>query len=234
MTHASLFSGIGGFDLAAEWCGWNNVFWCEKDPFCQEILSCYWPNSYHFGDIHDLTVDNYGNLLYLHEKEVITMGQPKSSKYDNAVSLYERGMSIADCADFFEISRQAMHKILTRRGCKFRDNKRYGEANHFYRGCLKDKTKKERCHDIVEKAILYGKLIRPIKCECCGCENIMADGRSGIQAHHNDYDKPLDVIWLCQRCHHNWHKNNKALNETDEEKTMEPSGAIDVLSGGFP
>ena len=31
MTHGSLFSGIGGFDLAAEWCGWENVFHCEFD-----------------------------------------------------------------------------------------------------------------------------------------------------------------------------------------------------------
>lgn len=29
MTHASLFSGIGGFDIAAEWAGWDNVFNCE-------------------------------------------------------------------------------------------------------------------------------------------------------------------------------------------------------------
>ena len=31
MRHGSLFSGIGGFDLAAEWCGWENVFHCEFD-----------------------------------------------------------------------------------------------------------------------------------------------------------------------------------------------------------
>jgi DNA (cytosine-5)-methyltransferase 1 len=43
MKHASLFSGIGGFDLAADWMGWNNVLQCEWDEFCQTILNYYWP-----------------------------------------------------------------------------------------------------------------------------------------------------------------------------------------------
>lgn len=44
MTHGSLFSGLGGFDLAAEWAGWTNAFNCEIDPFCRKILK------YHTGD----------------------------------------------------------------------------------------------------------------------------------------------------------------------------------------
>lgn len=43
MNHASLFSGIGGFDLAAREVGWNNVFQCEIDPFCQSVLKYYFP-----------------------------------------------------------------------------------------------------------------------------------------------------------------------------------------------
>ena len=49
--HASLFSGIGGFDLAAEWMGWNNIFNCEKEHFCQKILKYYWPKAIQYGDI---------------------------------------------------------------------------------------------------------------------------------------------------------------------------------------
>lgn len=44
MTHGSLFSGIGGFDLAAAWAGWTNVFNCEIDPFCRRILKYHFPN----------------------------------------------------------------------------------------------------------------------------------------------------------------------------------------------
>lgn len=38
MTHASLFSGIGGFDLAAAWTGWTNIFNCEINPFCRRVI----------------------------------------------------------------------------------------------------------------------------------------------------------------------------------------------------
>ena len=51
MTHGSLFSGIGGFDLAAAWAGWTNVFNCEIDPFCRRVLKYHFPESEQYGDI---------------------------------------------------------------------------------------------------------------------------------------------------------------------------------------
>ena len=51
MIHASMFSGFGGFDLAAEWMGWETAFQCESDPFCQKILNFYWPNIKCYDDI---------------------------------------------------------------------------------------------------------------------------------------------------------------------------------------
>ena len=51
MTHASLFSGIGGFDLAAEWMGWENLFHCEWNPFGQKVLKHHFPNSISYNDI---------------------------------------------------------------------------------------------------------------------------------------------------------------------------------------
>ena len=49
--HGSLFSGIGGFDLAAEWAGWQNAFHCEWNEFGQKILKHYWPKAISYGDI---------------------------------------------------------------------------------------------------------------------------------------------------------------------------------------
>jgi DNA (cytosine-5)-methyltransferase 1 len=50
-THGSLFSGIGGFDLASEWMGWENIFHCEWNEFGQRVLKYYWPKAITYGDI---------------------------------------------------------------------------------------------------------------------------------------------------------------------------------------
>ena len=48
----------------------------------------------------------------------------------------------------------------------------------------------------VSNAIRDGRLKR-LACEFCG--------RDDVHAHHKDYSKPLDVIWLCPKCHHRLH-----------------------------
>jgi len=62
MRHGSLFSGVGGFDLAAEWMGWENVFHCEWNEFGQKVLKYYWPNAISYGDITktDFTIHRGG------------------------------------------------------------------------------------------------------------------------------------------------------------------------------
>lgn len=59
MTHASLFSGIGGFDLAAEKMGWNNLFQVEIDPFCQKVLQKNFPNAERYTDIRQFDGSTY-------------------------------------------------------------------------------------------------------------------------------------------------------------------------------
>lgn len=54
LTHFSLFSGIGGFDLAAEWAGFRTVCFVEKDDYCQKVLKKHWPGVPIIGDIRDV------------------------------------------------------------------------------------------------------------------------------------------------------------------------------------
>ncbi len=63
MIHGSLFSGIGGFDLAAEWMGWENKFHCEWNEFGQKVLKHYWPKSESFTDITKSNFKNYANRI---------------------------------------------------------------------------------------------------------------------------------------------------------------------------
>ncbi len=71
MTHGSLFSGIGGFDLAAEWMGWENKFHCEWNEFGQKVLKYYWPESELFTDITKSDFTKYANQI-----DILTGGFP--------------------------------------------------------------------------------------------------------------------------------------------------------------
>lgn len=71
MTHGSLFSGIGGFELAAEWSGFTNVFSCEIEPFNQRVLKHYWPNSELHTDVKEFPASDYTGRI-----DILTGGFP--------------------------------------------------------------------------------------------------------------------------------------------------------------
>ena len=128
--------------------------------------------------------------------------------YSEAVALYNSGLSIALVARRYGITRQSMYEILTRRGGALRPQLRHGNANHFYRG---GSRADRRAQANLRKAIDRGEVERPEGCQQCGRSSRFRDGRSGVQGHHTDYSKPLDVMWLCNRCHHEWHINHQPV-----------------------
>ena len=71
MRHGSLFSGIGGFDLAAEWMGWENVFHCEWMEFPRKVLEYYWPDADSHIDICKTDFKKYANRI-----DILTGGFP--------------------------------------------------------------------------------------------------------------------------------------------------------------
>jgi hypothetical protein len=60
--------------------------------------------------------------------------------------------------------------------------------------------RRQVAHNKVRRAIIKGLLVRQ-SCQRCG--NAKTEG------HHEDYDKPLDVMWLCTPCHKQRHKELK-------------------------
>jgi len=67
-NHLDLFSGIGGFALAAKWAGFNTKAFCEIDPFCKKVLEKNFPNTIIFNDIK--------TLQYTSEINLVTAGFP--------------------------------------------------------------------------------------------------------------------------------------------------------------
>jgi len=66
---------------------------------------------------------------------------------------------------------------------------------------LEKNPKKRAASTAVGNAVRDGRLEKPEICEECG-----SGGRT--HGHHDDYSKPLEVRWLCPKCHYGWHKEN--------------------------
>ena len=60
---------------------------------------------------------------------------------------------------------------------------------------------KRAAHVLLGNAVRNGFVVKPIFCSKCGKH----ENSRKIHAHHEDYTKPLDVIWLCAQCHKNEH-----------------------------
>ena len=73
LNHLDLFSGIGGFALAAQWV-WgeehNIVSFCEINPFCQKVLKKHWPDAPIHDDIKTLKGEQFGTV------DLVTGGFP--------------------------------------------------------------------------------------------------------------------------------------------------------------
>lgn len=65
---------------------------------------------------------------------------------------------------------------------------------------------KYAAHVITGNAIRDGKLVQASDCSVC-------NSTKKIEGHHDDYTKPLEVRWLCEQCHKEWHRSNKPIYE---------------------
>lgn len=66
---------------------------------------------------------------------------------------------------------------------------------------IMDFPKKYKAHTMVSNSVRDGRMKREANCGECGSD-------FSVHAHHDDYDYPLTVRWLCAACHKKWHKEN--------------------------
>ena len=94
-----------------------------------------------------------------------------------------------------------------KRQCDKRHRAERNKANVEYR-----QKNFEKCsaHDKVKYAKKKGKLIQPERCDLCKEKN------EKLHAHHEDYSRPLDILWLCCACHKAIHRMDILRREKEQ------------------
>jgi ribosomal protein S27AE len=88
---------------------------------------------------------------------------------------------------------ESSHSEARRAACRRREQRHPGRKR---RGT----PEQESARRAVKIELKHGRLARPTECPSCGRSD------SKVHAHHDDYAKPLDIEWLCARCHGRLHK----------------------------
>jgi formate-dependent nitrite reductase cytochrome c552 subunit len=63
-----------------------------------------------------------------------------------------------------------------------------------------EKSVRRRAGLILRNAVNAGRVVKPTSCSRCPGPGVRLTGHN-LQAHHHDYSKPLDIVWLCSACH---------------------------------
>lgn len=99
-------------------------------------------------------------------------------------------ITCSKCGDFLEANRLGIKGYCKK--CENEYQRNYNPTIPY----RKRKKSRSKAYDAVRRGILIRK-----PCEKCGSEN--------SEKHHEDYDMPLDVQWLCRPCHLDLHQQNK-------------------------
>lgn len=86
--------------------------------------------------------------------------------------------------------------------------------------CRKRHPERAKARSLLSNAICEGKIIRPAKCSLC------SENQFKIEAHHPDYSKPYEVIWLCRSCHGIVHRKIKNYRDRLSGKTSQEDATV--------
>jgi hypothetical protein len=118
-----------------------------------------------------------------------------------AVEMLRKGLNQGAVGDYYSVSRQYIHILAKAAGLTSKLTQFRGPPNPHSDSIA---GLEQRAQALSQRAIKLGVLVRQ-PCEICGSTRY-------VQGHHDDYGKPLDIRWLCQSHHQQWHGQNEALN----------------------
>jgi hypothetical protein len=121
---------------------------------------------------------------YKNREEQLKKREDYRKKNKKKISLREALKRISD-EDRFEKNRKKHYEWS-------KDNRE--KLNEYQRNWYQQNKVKRRAHVILHRAINSGKVMRPEKCSQC-------NKKCKVDGHHEDYSKPLDVVWICRACH---------------------------------
>ena len=169
---------------------------------------------------------NMGTIKYLSENQLMIQAgiNPQSEEWKNTSGVLDKFRRM----EMIQIDDTMMTLVNWN---KRQDSYLTGyERTKKYR---KNNSDKIKARNIVQKAILSGKLVKGV-CEICG--------DTDTEAHHEDYSKPLDIKWLCKKHHEDCHHDDVMMTleenrreekriEKKRERVVLPHASISYLSG---
>lgn len=127
------------------------------------------------------------------------------SSYNTIEEIWTKNFSrcktsyVSQLMEGLEVSFQKDRSRLDGLESKCRKCSNLNSKNQGSRWARLNQPEKYKARSVLNNAIASGKIIKPTSCEFCHKTG------TRIHGHHDDYSKPLQVIFLCQTCHKNIH-----------------------------
>ena len=125
-------------------------------------------------------------------------GKANVLRYNKRVKRNEKGVKCFTCDERFKTNRGAKYcsDVCYRLSVEYKESRAKGR-----RKWKVDNKVAHACNKKVTRAVKNGRLVK-VPCKC---------GEDVVEGHHEDYDKPYDVIWMCRNCHTEYHKDKRGF-----------------------
>ena len=100
--------------------------------------------------------------------------------------------------------------LLNREQRKQYNQRNREKINHYQNQRYHRNPEKDKARQKLNSAVRRGKIHKPLYCSSC-------EGDKHLEAHHTDYSKPLEVLWLCRSCHRELHNRLRDKQITEEK-----------------